>query len=132
MVRIWAPPIWDAVVKLISQGGIHFSWSGRLGSTRSKQQQIPCLERAAFCFTDGSPRLCPHTRDSKQVPRVLFCRVIIIPVFLRVLWENRTNGIDSEGISQFGLYDTVWVVQQQPFHSRAAEPSLQSTLEAGF
>lgn len=33
-----------AGVKLISQNGIHFSWSGRLGSARSKHQPIRCLE----------------------------------------------------------------------------------------
>lgn len=65
------------------------------------------LEMAALCFTDGSLRLCPHRQDSKQVPRVLFCRVIIIPVLLGVLWENRADGIDAEAIYQFSLYDTV-------------------------
>lgn len=66
--------------------------------------------RAALCFTDGILRLCPRMRDSKQVPCVLFYRVIIIPVLLGLL--QKTDRIDSEGVYRLCIHDTVFTVDR--------------------
>lgn len=81
------------------------------GKCKIKTPADPVSGRAALCLTDGILRLCPHIRDSKQVPCVLFYRVIIIPVLLRVL--QKTDRKDSEGVSQICIHDTVWVVPQK-------------------